>query len=99
MSQRPVSFLYRGVVRTQSSDCAVDTADDIRQCEVGFLVQAERRCVVINLNRYRKRRERSEAEARAAENRVRFGRSKEQRNKEQREGERATHEIENKRLD
>lgn len=55
--------------------------------------------MVINLNQYRRKRQRAEAEARAAENRTRFGRSKEVRTKELRERERARREIEDKRLD
>ena len=55
--------------------------------------------MIINLNRYRKNHRRTEAEARAKENRVRFVRPKEERAAESRERERATKEIENKRLD
>ncbi|HMD64600.1 MAG TPA: DUF4169 family protein [Stellaceae bacterium] len=55
--------------------------------------------MIVNLNQYRKKRRRVEAKAQATENRVRFGRSKEERAKELRERERATKEIENKRLD
>jgi hypothetical protein len=55
--------------------------------------------MIVNLNRYRKKRRRVEAAARAKENRIRFGRSKEERNKELRERERAEKEIEDKRLD
>jgi Domain of unknown function (DUF4169) len=54
--------------------------------------------MIVNLNRYRKQRRRSEADARAAENRIRYGRSKEQRTREQSEVERATKVIEDKRL-
>jgi hypothetical protein len=55
--------------------------------------------MIINLNRYRKKRRRTEAEGRAKENRVRFGRPKEERAAKSRERERATKEIENKRLE
>ena len=55
--------------------------------------------MIINLNRYRKNHRRTEAEARAKENRVRFGRPKEERAAKSRERERATKEIENKRLE
>ena len=54
--------------------------------------------MIVNLNRYRKQRRRSDADARAAENRIRYGRSKEQRTREQSELERATKVIEDKRL-
>jgi galactokinase/mevalonate kinase-like predicted kinase len=55
--------------------------------------------MIVNLNQYRKKRQRAEAEARAVENRIRFGRSKGERSKEQRETERAKKEIDDKRLD
>jgi uncharacterized protein DUF4169 len=55
--------------------------------------------MIVNLNQYRKKRKRAEAETRATENRVRFGRSKEERSKDLLERERATKEIEDKRLD
>ena len=54
---------------------------------------------VVNLNRFRKAKERAEAERRAAENRVAFGRSKSERRKVQDESERASRDLENKRLD
>jgi hypothetical protein len=54
---------------------------------------------VVNLNRFRKAKKRSEAERRAAENRVAFGRSKSERRKAQDESERASRDLENKRLD
>jgi len=53
----------------------------------------------VNLNKYRKQRERAEAERRAAENRIRFGRSKPDRNQVLRERERAAKSLEDKRLD
>ena len=54
---------------------------------------------VVNLNRFRKAKQRTEAERRAAENRVAFGRSKAERRKTQDESERASRDLENKRLD
>jgi hypothetical protein len=55
--------------------------------------------MIVNLNRYRKKRGRAEAERRAAENRARFGRSKAARMQDLRENARARKEIEDKRLD
>ncbi len=54
---------------------------------------------VVNLNRFRKAREREEAERRAAENRVAFGPTTAERRKEQDQRERASRDLENKRLD
>jgi hypothetical protein len=54
---------------------------------------------IVNLNRYRKRRDRREAVKAAAANRVRHGRAKIDREKERRENEKATKDIEDKRLD
>jgi hypothetical protein len=54
---------------------------------------------IVNLNQYRKRRQRSETERRAAANRVSFGRTKAERSKDLSESERATKELEGKRLD
>jgi hypothetical protein len=54
---------------------------------------------VVNLNRFRKAKERTEAERRAAENRVAFGRNRAERRKAQDESERASRDLENKRLD
>jgi Domain of unknown function (DUF4169) len=54
---------------------------------------------IVNLNKYRKQRERTEDQRRAAENRVRFGRGKQARINEQRERERAKKDIQGKRLD
>jgi hypothetical protein len=56
------------------------------------------KAMIINLNKYRKQRERAEAEQRAAENRVRFGRSKAVRTKDLRERQRAEKSIDDKRL-
>ena len=54
---------------------------------------------IVNLNQYRKRRQRSETDRRAAENRVSFGRTKAERSKDLSESEGATKELEGKRLD
>lgn len=54
---------------------------------------------VVNLNRYRKRRKRTEKERLAAENRVRFGRSNPARGKERRERERDAAALDGKHLD
>lgn len=54
---------------------------------------------IVNLNQYRKRRDRLEAEKTAAENRVRHGRSKADRLKERRENDKAAKDIDDKRLD
>jgi hypothetical protein len=53
----------------------------------------------INLNRYRKERDRAVAQKRAAENRVRYGRRKDDREISQREGERADQDLDGKKLD
>jgi hypothetical protein len=55
--------------------------------------------MIVNLNQYRKRRQRTEAERRAVENRVRFGRSKKERLQDLQETERAKKEIDDKRLE
>lgn len=54
---------------------------------------------IINLNRYRKNRERKESGAQAAENRARFGRSKDDRLREKAEQDRRQTELDNKKLD
>ncbi len=54
---------------------------------------------IINLNKHRKQRQRSQDEQRAAENRVRFGRTKALRIGERREREQAKRDIDGKRLD
>ncbi len=54
---------------------------------------------IVNLNQYRKRRDRREAEKGATENRVRHGRSKVDRQKERRENEKAAKDLGDKRLD
>jgi hypothetical protein len=54
---------------------------------------------IVNLNKYRKRRERAEDQRRAAENRVRFGRGKQARSNDLRERQRAKKDMEGKRLE
>jgi hypothetical protein len=53
----------------------------------------------VNLNQFRKKRDRRAAEARAAENRSRFGQPKETRMKTAQELEKAKKELDDKRLD
>ena len=53
---------------------------------------------VINLNQYRKRRERSKSQTRAAENRARKGRTKEETARERDEAAQAGSELDNNRL-
>jgi Domain of unknown function (DUF4169) len=55
--------------------------------------------MIVNLNKYRKQRERIEAARRAAENRVRFGRGKAARTADDRERERTEKSLDDKRLD
>jgi hypothetical protein len=55
--------------------------------------------MIVNLNKYRKERERVDRKRRAAENRVRFGRSEVARTSDLRERERLEKSIEDKRLD
>jgi hypothetical protein len=54
---------------------------------------------IVNLNKYRKHRQRVEDERRAVENRVRFGRNKEARTNDIRERDRSKKNMEDKRLD
>jgi hypothetical protein len=54
---------------------------------------------IVNLNRYRKQRDRRGAETDAAANRVRHGRSKAEREKLRRESDKAAKDLDNKRLD
>ncbi len=54
---------------------------------------------VVNLNRFRKAKERADAEHRAAENRTAFGRSKAERGKAAAERERLKHDLDGKRID
>ncbi len=53
---------------------------------------------VINLNQYRKRRERSKSQRRAAENRARNGRTKEETARERREAGQASAKLDDKQL-
>ena len=57
------------------------------------------KAMIVNLNKYKKKRERAEGERRAAENRVRFGRGKAGRAKDLREHEQAEKSLEDKRLE
>jgi hypothetical protein len=54
---------------------------------------------IVNLNRFRKRRDRKDAAKTAAENRVRFGLRKVERERDRLEKERFAKEIDDKRLD
>ncbi|GGF17601.1 DUF4169 domain-containing protein [Aliidongia dinghuensis] len=54
---------------------------------------------VVNLNKFRKARERQTADAQAAENRVRFGQSKEAKAKLRTEAEQAQKDLDGKRVD
>ncbi len=54
---------------------------------------------IVNLNRFRKAKKRAEAQQRAAENRALFGRSKKDRRAAESERQRATRELDGKRLD
>jgi hypothetical protein len=54
---------------------------------------------VVNLNKYRKQRERRDADETAAANRVRFGRSKAERSKARQETEKSGKELDDKRLE
>ena len=54
---------------------------------------------LVNLNRYRKERNRRDAEKTAAENRARHGRSKTERKKERLDSAKAAKDLDNKRLD
>jgi Domain of unknown function (DUF4169) len=54
---------------------------------------------IVNLNKYRKQRRRSEAAKAASENRVRFGRDKAERARIQAEQERQTRLLDRQRLD
>jgi hypothetical protein len=53
----------------------------------------------VNLNHYRKQRNRREAEKTAAENRAHHGRSKAERKKERLDGAKAAKDLDDKRLD
>jgi hypothetical protein len=54
---------------------------------------------LVNLNRYRKQRDRHDAEKSAAENRARHGRSKAERKKERHDGDKTAKDLDDKRLD
>jgi hypothetical protein len=54
---------------------------------------------VVNLNRFRKAKKRTEAERRAAGNRVAFGRTKAERRDAESERNRASRELDGKRID
>jgi hypothetical protein len=54
---------------------------------------------IVNLNQYRKRRDRQDAEKTAAENRVRHGRNKLERQKERRDSDKAIKDLDDKRID
>ena len=53
----------------------------------------------VNLNRFRKAKRRADAQKQAAENRVAFGRTKAERDIEQLKTEKATRELDQKRID
>lgn len=54
---------------------------------------------IVNLNQFRKKRDRRAAERRAAENRNRFGLGKDERSKAQRELDKAKKDLDDKRLE
>jgi hypothetical protein len=54
---------------------------------------------IVNLNQYRKKRDRQAAAKEAAENRVRYGRTKAERTKGRREAEKAAKDLDDKRLE
>jgi hypothetical protein len=54
---------------------------------------------IINLNQFRKKRDRRAAERRAAENRSRFGLTKDERTRAQRESEKVKKDLDDKRLE
>jgi hypothetical protein len=54
---------------------------------------------VVNLNRFRKAKQRVDAERRAAENRAAFGRTKAEQRKMEEEHERIARELDGKRID
>ncbi|HEV2162984.1 MAG TPA: DUF4169 family protein [Stellaceae bacterium] len=53
----------------------------------------------VNLNRFRKAKRRADAQKQAAENRVAFGRTKAERDSERLKKEKATRELDQKRID
>ncbi|WP_448207349.1 DUF4169 family protein [Azospirillum sp. sgz302134] len=54
---------------------------------------------VVNLNRFRKMRDREEREKVAEENRVRFGRTKAEKQRDRQEAERKTRDLEGKKVE
>jgi Domain of unknown function (DUF4169) len=62
-------------------------------------VQRMAQAMIVNLNKYRKQRERAEAEERATENRVRFGRSKTVRTADEGDRKQSEKFLDDKRLD
>lgn len=54
---------------------------------------------IVNLNKFRKARQRAEKERRAAQNRSRYGQSKEARNAERAERDTEVHRLDGKKLD
>lgn len=54
---------------------------------------------IVNLNRYRKKRDKETGLKEAAENRVRYGRSKGERRKDRHEATKAAQDLDDKRLD
>ena len=54
---------------------------------------------VINLNRFRKQRERTQREAQAAVNRTRFGRTKDEKKRDVDDTKRQDHNLDGKKLD
>ncbi len=54
---------------------------------------------IINLNQFRKKRDRRAAERRAVENRNRFGLTKDERTRAQRESEKVKKDLDDKRLE
>lgn len=70
-----------------------------RRCGAAQARQETVMADVINLNRFRKKRARDTARKTAAEHRVRFGRDQGDRVKTQREAEKATKDLDDKRLE
>lgn len=54
---------------------------------------------VVNLNRFRKAKEKAAREAQAAANRTRYGRTKDQRAREKEEATRAAKDLDSKKID
>jgi Domain of unknown function (DUF4169) len=64
-----------------------------------YITQTEVPAMIVNLNKFKKTRERAAADRRAAENRVRFGRSKAVRAEDGREREQTDKNLDGKRLE